>query len=60
MHTHSLSHTLKIIHRKGAEYTPHYDWGADGKVSSRFISSLLYLNTVPKGGGTSFPKAVMG
>jgi len=43
----------------GAEYTPHYDWGADGKVSSRFISSLLYLNTPEGGGSTSFPKAVM-
>eukprot|EP00035_Acanthoeca_spectabilis_P039182 m.59787 g.59787 ORF g.59787 m.59787 type:complete len:408 (+) comp9478_c0_seq1:76-1299(+) len=44
---------------KGAEYTPHYDWGADGKVSSRFISSLLYLNTPEAGGSTSFPKAIM-
>jgi len=42
----------------GGEYTPHYDVGADGTIKSRFISGLLYLNTPPKGGGTSFPKAV--
>lgn len=44
---------------KGGEYTPHYDWGADGKVSSRFVSALLYLNTPQAGGATSFPKAIM-
>jgi len=43
---------------KGGEYTPHYDWGPNGKVNSRFLSGLLYLNTPHAGGGTSFPKAV--
>jgi len=40
-----------------AEYLPHYDWGADGNIESRFISGLMYLNTVEKGGGTGFPIA---
>eukprot|EP00041_Stephanoeca_diplocostata_P012103 m.202039 g.202039 ORF g.202039 m.202039 type:complete len:404 (+) comp18811_c0_seq5:81-1292(+) len=44
----------------GAEYAPHFDWGADGRVESRFISSLIYLNTPEAGGGTGFPKAIMG
>eukprot|EP00040_Diaphanoeca_grandis_P030630 m.181481 g.181481 ORF g.181481 m.181481 type:complete len:409 (+) comp32068_c0_seq2:192-1418(+) len=51
--------SINVLHYGvGAEYTPHFDWGADGKVSSRFISSLLYLNTPEGGGETTFPRAV--
>jgi prolyl 4-hydroxylase len=42
-----------------AEYTPHYDWGADGQIESRFLSGLIYLNEPEAGGGTSFPLAKM-
>jgi hypothetical protein len=41
------------------EYTPHFDTGAtlSDTASSRFLSAILYLNTVESGGGTSFPKS---
>jgi len=51
--------SINVLHYGvGAEYTPHFDWGGDGKVASRFISSLLYLNTPEGGGETTFPRAV--
>lgn len=50
--------SLNVLHYPtGGEYTPHYDWGPSGKVASRFLSGLMYLNTPLEGGGTSFPKA---
>ena len=36
-----------------AEYTPHYDWGADGQIESRFLSGLIYLNEPEAGTMTS-------
>jgi hypothetical protein len=52
--------SLNILkYATGAEYTPHYDWSGDGKVSSRFVTTLLFLNTPEGGGATSFPKARM-
>merc|ERR1711988_2037433 len=49
---------INVLHYGvGAEYTPHFDWGADGNVNSRFISTLLYLNTPEGGGETTFPRA---
>jgi prolyl 4-hydroxylase len=52
--------SINVLHYGvGAEYTPHFDWGADGNVASRFCSSLLYLNNPERGGGTTFPRAVM-
>lgn len=51
---------INVLHYPvGAEYTPHFDWGANGKVNSRYCSMLLYLNTPEKGGSTTFPRAVM-
>eukprot|EP00656_Telonema_subtile_P006536 TRINITY_DN13023_c0_g1_i5.p1 TRINITY_DN13023_c0_g1~~TRINITY_DN13023_c0_g1_i5.p1 ORF type:complete len:343 (+),score=51.12 TRINITY_DN13023_c0_g1_i5:152-1180(+) len=50
--------SLNVLHYpKGGEYTPHYDWGPNGKIASRFLSGLMYLNTPLQGGGTSFPKS---
>lgn len=53
--------SMNVLHYGvGAEYTPHFDWGADGRVESRYCSLLLYLNTPERGGGTTFPRAEMG
>jgi prolyl 4-hydroxylase len=44
----------------GQKYDPHYDWSVTGAPESRFITLLLYLNTLPdrlSGGETAFPKA---
>eukprot|EP00658_Telonema_sp_P-2_P042791 TRINITY_DN3077_c0_g1_i20.p1 TRINITY_DN3077_c0_g1~~TRINITY_DN3077_c0_g1_i20.p1 ORF type:complete len:438 (-),score=93.50 TRINITY_DN3077_c0_g1_i20:196-1509(-) len=55
---HKNAENLNVLrYPRGGEYTPHYDWGPNGKVESRFLSGLLYLNTPLSGGGTSFPKA---
>jgi len=49
---------LNVLHyNKGAKYDNHYDWEPNGKIESRFVSGLLYLNTPAKGGSTSFPLA---
>eukprot|EP00040_Diaphanoeca_grandis_P030631 m.181486 g.181486 ORF g.181486 m.181486 type:complete len:420 (+) comp32068_c0_seq3:169-1428(+) len=51
--------SINVLHYgQGAEYTPHFDWGADGNVNSRFITSLLYLNTPTRGGETTFPRVI--
>lgn len=56
----NIAENLNVLnYGKGSEYTPHYDVGADGKIASRWLSGLLYLNTPEGGGGTSFPKALM-
>jgi len=39
----------------GQQYSPHYDWFVTGVPESRFVSFLMYLNTPPEGGHTSFP-----
>ncbi len=58
--------SLQMIHYgKQQEYAPHYDgWDADTEAGQRclqrggqrIITCLLYMNDVPEGGGTSFPK----
>ena len=52
---------LQILHyRPGGEYKPHFDaFPAGGealKQGNRMATLILYLNTVPQGGGTAFPK----
>ena len=42
------------------EYTPHHDFGADGRPNQRYITLLFYLNDQEdehSGGETSFPKS---
>lgn len=58
--------SLQLIHYdKAQEYAPHFDgWDAetdDGKRclsrgGQRLVTCLLYMNDVPSGGGTNFPK----
>jgi prolyl 4-hydroxylase len=54
------SEPINILHYKASgQFLPHYDVVSNEK-SSRFLSALLYFNTLDKevnGGGTSFPKA---
>jgi len=63
-----LSHAERIQlirYAKNAEYKPHFDAFDPTNISGkrnmedggqRIITALGYLNTVPKGGGTEFPK----
>lgn len=56
----SVAEPLNVLkYPQGAEYTPHYDWAANGSPYSRWLSGLVYLNTPLKGGETAFPKARM-
>lgn len=51
---------LQLVHYDvGQEYTAHHDFGYVTEVDeqdARFATLLLYLNEVPKGGETSFPR----
>jgi prolyl 4-hydroxylase len=55
------SEPINILHYgPGGQYKPHYDVFPEKATSSRFLSALLYFNTLDRnvnGGGTSFPKA---
>jgi prolyl 4-hydroxylase len=51
------SEPINILHYgPSGQFLPHYDVVKD-ETSSRFLSALLYFNTLENGGGTSFPKA---
>jgi prolyl 4-hydroxylase len=52
---------LQVVrYRKGQEYKPHYDscfsCTGDGDDVRRKYTVLVFLNRVPKGGGTTFPE----
>jgi prolyl 4-hydroxylase len=52
---------MQVVHYAvGEKYDAHHDWGVVGTPESRYITLLLYLNTLPdrlSGGETAFPKA---
>eukprot|EP00568_Trieres_chinensis_P003704 CAMPEP_0183311212 /NCGR_PEP_ID=MMETSP0160_2-20130417/35736_1 /TAXON_ID=2839 ORGANISM="Odontella Sinensis, Strain Grunow 1884" /NCGR_SAMPLE_ID=MMETSP0160_2 /ASSEMBLY_ACC=CAM_ASM_000250 /LENGTH=203 /DNA_ID=CAMNT_0025475721 /DNA_START=17 /DNA_END=625 /DNA_ORIENTATION=+ len=57
----SIAEKLQLVHYDvGQEYTPHHDFGysaqQDPRQPARFATLLLYLNEVPGGGETSFPR----
>lgn len=60
--TNSLAEHLQLVHYSvGQDYGPHHDFlytqDIDNeKQDARLVTLLLYLNTVPKGGETSFPR----
>jgi len=54
---------LQVVNYKiGQEYTPHHDFGADGRPEQRYLTLLYYLNELTSidGGETGFPKANNG
>eukprot|EP00483_Globobulimina_turgida_P003308 UN03313 len=49
-----------VFYGVGEEYTPHHDFGANGRPEQRYITLLFYLNDQlddESGGETNFPKA---
>ena len=51
------SESLQFVHYlEGELYRPHVDYGTD-LPNNRFITFLMYLNSVENGGNTSFPNA---
>ena len=51
------SESLQLVHYFGGElYKAHVDYGTD-RPHNRYITFLMYLHHVEKGGNTSFPKA---
>lgn len=60
---HSIAESLQVVrYKKGEEYTPHHDFVSppinDRFQGTRFATLLIYLNAVPEGGETRFPRAV--
>jgi prolyl 4-hydroxylase len=61
---HSIAESLQVVRYKkaGEEYQPHHDFVYPSikhrYQPTRFATLLFYLNTVPEGGETRFPKAV--
>ena len=61
---HSIAESLQVVRYKkgGEEYHPHHDFVYPSiqhrYQPTRFATLLLYLNTVPEGGETRFPRAV--
>jgi prolyl 4-hydroxylase len=56
-----INEDLQIVHYDvGQEYTAHHDFGYDSELRpdspSRFVNLCMYLNDVPEGGTTSFPR----
>lgn len=52
-----------VWYELGEEYTPHHDFGADGRPQQRYITLLFYLTDQmdsESGGETNFPKAKDG
>ena len=60
----SINERLQLVHYDvGQQYTPHHDFAipdTDFGQHSRFATILFYLNDVPKGGETSFPRWMNG
>ena len=60
---HSIAESLQVVRYKagGEEYQPHHDFvypsTSHRYQPTRFATLLLYLNTVPEGGETRFPRA---
>eukprot|EP01084_Bolivina_argentea_P110543 197343_1 len=53
------SEQLQVLHYDvGQEYSSHHDFGSAGSDKQRVMTLLFYLNDVPKGGETFFPKAM--
>jgi prolyl 4-hydroxylase len=62
----SHQEAFQVVHYGvGGKYEPHYDACKDdkkscermnGKGGARYLTVLIYLNTVPQGGGTTFPQ----
>ena len=51
------SESLQLVHyESGQLYKAHVDYGTD-RPHNRYLTFLMYLNTVNGGGFTSFPKA---
>lgn len=63
-HHHSIAESLQVVRYKkgGEEYQPHHDFVYPSinhrYQPTRFATLLLYLNDVPTGGETRFPRAV--
>jgi prolyl 4-hydroxylase len=63
-HHHSIAESLQVVRYKtgGEEYQPHHDFvypSIDHRYQpTRFATLLVYLNDVPEGGETRFPRAV--
>ena len=63
-HHHSIAESLQVVRYKsgGEEYQPHHDFVYPSinhrYQPTRFATLLVYLNDVPKGGETRFPRAV--
>ena len=63
-HHHSIAESLQIVRYKagGEEYQPHHDFvypSIDHRYQpTRFATFLIYLNDVPEGGETRFPRAM--
>lgn len=61
---HSIAESLQVVRYKagGEEYQPHHDFvypSVNHRYQpSRFATLLIYLNDVPEGGETRFPRAV--
>jgi len=60
-HTHKINEDLQIVHYDvGQQYTAHHDFSypksAVGPHKVRSINLCMYLNDVPAGGETSFPR----
>lgn len=63
-HHHSIAESLQVVRYKkgGEEYQPHHDFVYPSinhrYQPTRFATLLIYLNNVPDGGETRFPRAV--
>lgn len=60
-HTLPIHESLQVVHyAPGQQYTPHHDYVPpsinDPEHAARSINFCLYLNNVPKGGETAFPR----
>ena len=63
-HHHSIAESLQVVRYKGngEEYQPHHDFvypSINNRYQpTRFATLLIYLNDVPEGGETRFPRAL--